>query len=718
MGSGIKGYEINTPTSTLVFKALANGKGAGFTDGFFETLEITAKSISFGDGSVTIDDHFAGWSGSSKTIPAYFSNLKSGSKLNADVIINSDGILASVVILEEQEDTTVITTISKNLIVNQGGIAAGSQIEGKEGVIEVGGRATLKDVNIATFMPESGVIGNITILKAYGGVDLQGVKSASAFTWAQAGDLVSGLKSIVGTDKKTAAEDGGLTYKLTAYTLEAKVDGNALIVTPKLTEEAKNQDIKTLVNTEKNKTIQYFYDDWKDKATVEDCIDPDKCSNTFTRAQRDEVKEILGNYLRTQNIDPDTGKPLSSTFVLKSANVLANSVQKSTEIVADGAIDIDRKLDLLTNKDNADITEAIKNSSNDLLAVNFVARSAQAYNNLPLQLVDEVKSSIKQTASSANLAFLQENLGVKMAVTQRLMGYKPISLSKVEKQDEENKEAIEVVQIANVRNLWVNTYGGSMIVGSNVGGLGGVSVGFDDSKENAIIGGYLAYTYNYAKDDLLKLDAQSIEAGFYTRMDFNSHQIDVNLKTQANFINQERETKIYASSTKANYFNSYSALEVRYGYNFGSESFFTKPFIGARVGYSMTPSYKDSGDIILDFEAQNNVIGTLSLGVELRKFFDKSGFLYVIPSIEQGVFGLQDSLKFKGATNISNALEIDNRVKTYAQLLIGGEIRVSNAWNIGLGMALKQIITGLQDDNQEWKNQTYITGNISGIYKF
>ncbi|RDU73263.1 hypothetical protein CQA57_05085 [Helicobacter anseris] len=675
-------------------------------------MEITAKSISFGDGSVTINDLFAGWSGSSKTIPAYFSNLKSGSKLNADVTINSDGTLASVVILKEQENA-VITTISKNLIVNQGGIAAGSQIEGKEGVIEVGGRATLRDVNIATFMPESGVIGNITILKAYGGVDLQGVKSASAFAWAQAGDLVSGLENIKGSSGNTAAEEGGLTYRLTAYTLEAKVDGNALIVTPKLTEEAKNQDIKTLVNTEKNEAILVFYNNWKQHEN-----NPNG-TNGFSQQKVKEIIQTIGDFLRARGIDPDTGNPLSSTFVLKSANVLADSIQTklSTEITPTMA-DITNKLDILTNKDNADITEAIKNSSNDLLAVNFVARSAQAYNNLPLQLVDEVKSSIKQTASSANLAFLQENLGVKMAVTQRLMGYKPISLSKVEKQDEENKEAIEVVQIANVRNLWVNTYGGSMIVGNNVGGLGGVSVGFDDSKENAIIGGYLAYTYNYAKDDLLKLDAQSIEAGFYTRMDFNSHQIDVNLKTQANFINQERETKIYASSTKANYFNSYSALEVRYGYNFGSESFFTKPFIGARVGYSMTPSYKDSGDIILDFEAQNNVIGTLSFGVELRKFFDKSGFLYVIPSIEQGVFGLQDSLKFKGATNISNALEIDNRAKTYAQLLIGGEIRVNNAWNIGLGMALKQIITGLQDDNQEWKNQTYITGNISGIYKF
>lgn len=624
------------------------------------------------------------------------------------MIINSDGILASIVIQKEQKDT-VITTISKNLVVNQGGIAAGNQIEGKVGVIEVCGRATLRDVSIATFMPESGVIGNITILKAYGGVDLQGVKSASAFTWAQAGDLVSGLENIKGDNGNTAAEEGGLIYKLTAYTLEAKVDGNTLIVTPKLTEEAKNQDIKTLVNTEKNRVIQEFYNHWSGL---------NDGSNGFTKEKIDQVVKIFGDYLKTQNINPDTGMPLSNTFVLKSANILTDSTQKSIEIVADGAIDIDRKLDILTNKDNADITEAIKNSSNDLLAVNFVARSAQAYNDLPLQLVDEVKSSIKQTASSANLAFLQENLGIKMVVTQRLMGYKPTSLSKVEKQDEQNKEAIEVVQIANARNLWVNAYGGSMIVGSNVGGLGGVSIGFDDSKENAIIGGYLAYTYNYAKDDLLKLDTQSIEAGFYTRMDFSSHQVDIDLKTQANFINQERETKIYTSSTKANYFNSYSALEVRYGYNFGSESFFTKPFIGARVGYSITPSYKDSGDVVLNFETQNNVIGTLSLGVELRKFFDKSGFLYVIPSVEQGVFGLQDSVKFKGATNISNTLEVDNRVKTYAQLLIGGEIRVSNAWNIGLGVALKQIVAGLQDDNQKWKNQTYVTGSISGIYKF
>lgn len=49
------------PTSTLVFKALANGRGVGF-EGAYNTLEISAKSISFGDGSVKIDDLFAGWS--------------------------------------------------------------------------------------------------------------------------------------------------------------------------------------------------------------------------------------------------------------------------------------------------------------------------------------------------------------------------------------------------------------------------------------------------------------------------------------------------------------------------------------------------------------------------------------------------------------------------------------------------------------------------------
>ena len=144
--------------------------------------------------------------------------------------------------------------------------------------------------------------------------------------------------------------------------------------------------------------------------------------------------------------------------------------------------------------------------------------------------------------------------------------------------------------------------------------------------------------------------------------------------------------------------------------------FFLKPFGGVNYYYSHTPSYTERGTILAQsVESNTNNSVSLELGLEARKYFSSSSYLFVTPKIEQYIINNGDDYvgRFVGSST-SFSIAGEDKKKTYGQLVIGGNLEITDALSLNAGIGAKQILAGKVDS----KNETYISGNVGIKYRF
>ncbi|WP_137633693.1 autotransporter outer membrane beta-barrel domain-containing protein, partial [Campylobacter sp. MIT 12-5580] len=270
------------------------------------------------------------------------------------------------------------------------------------------------------------------------------------------------------------------------------------------------------------------------------------------------------------------------------------------------------------------------------------------------------------------------------------------------------------------QSRWANVFGGVNIIDSESGGVYGVSLGVDKKiKDNAILGFYASFAKATLKDKSLEQKSSNFQVGTYSSIGF-SDNLELGLKAYLGVAPTEQES-FYSLAGISNSSSEYSRLSAGINANLGKnfamseDTLFIKPFVGASYYLTHTPEYTEQGGLAKNVKSANNNSISVELGAEFRKYFNEFAYFYTTPKIEQFVYNQSDdfSASFIGSNTGFN-IQSDDKLKTYAQLILGASMNFTDNFAATASFAGKQIVAGKVDK----KNETYMSGNLELRYRF
>ena len=265
-------------------------------------------------------------------------------------------------------------------------------------------------------------------------------------------------------------------------------------------------------------------------------------------------------------------------------------------------------------------------------------------------------------------------------------------------------------------SVWANTFGGANIIDGESGGLYGISIGADkEFNENLLLGIYATYANSKIKDKLSVQESDNYQLGIYSSYRFN-YSWELNSKLYGQIGDTKQDINLAGSLYNADFNRRFVGLNTNIGKVFNLENdLFLKPFVGVNYYYSYTPSYDEKGIIAKKVESNTNNSLSLELGLESRKYFDESSYLFITPKIEQYVVNNgEDYVDSFVGSNTSFSIKGEEKKKTYGQLIVGGNISLNDSLSLDVGIGAKQILAGKVDS----KNETYLSGNMGIKYRF
>lgn len=271
--------------------------------------------------------------------------------------------------------------------------------------------------------------------------------------------------------------------------------------------------------------------------------------------------------------------------------------------------------------------------------------------------------------------------------------------------------------------FWANAVGGLNKIEGESGSLYGLSLGFDKQLDSTLLGFYLSYAMANLNDKTVEQGSQNIQVGLYAS--FNQRDIEVNVKAYGQ--TAITETTAYRgndeqNTAEARFNRLYAGISADVGaiFAFNENKTFIKPFVGENYYYAHTPAYKESGVAALDVASANNHALSFDVGVDVRHYFGANSFIYLTPSVERYVVnsGGDFTAGFLGS-DTTFTIEGKSSTKTYVQGLIGGNISLSDKFNINLGFGAKKILTGqIENAEGDKKDELYLSGNLGLKYRF
>ena len=265
-------------------------------------------------------------------------------------------------------------------------------------------------------------------------------------------------------------------------------------------------------------------------------------------------------------------------------------------------------------------------------------------------------------------------------------------------------------------SVWANTFGGANIIDGESGGLYGISIGADkEVNENLLLGIYATYASSKIKDKLSVQESDNYQIGIYSSYRFN-YSWELNSKLYGQIGDTKQDINLAGSLNNADFNRRFIGLNTNIGKVFNVENdLFLKPFVGVNYYYSYTPSYDEKGSLARKVESNTNNSLSLELGLESRKYFDESSYLFITPKIEQYVVNNgEDYVASFVGSNTSFSIKGEEKKKTYGQLIVGGNVSLNDRLNLDVGIGAKQILAGKVDS----KNETYLSGNVGIKYRF
>ncbi|TWO17940.1 autotransporter outer membrane beta-barrel domain-containing protein [Campylobacter lanienae] len=265
-------------------------------------------------------------------------------------------------------------------------------------------------------------------------------------------------------------------------------------------------------------------------------------------------------------------------------------------------------------------------------------------------------------------------------------------------------------------SVWANAFGGANIIDGESGGLYGISIGADkEFNENLLLGIYATYASSKIKDKLSVQESDNYQIGIYSSYRFN-YSWELNSKLYGQIGDTKQDINLAGSLNNADFNRRFIGLNANIGKVFNLENdLFLKPFVGVNYYYSYTPSYDEKGSLARKVESNTNNSLSLESGLEARKYFNESSYLFITPKIEQYVVNNgEDYVASFVGSNTSFSIKGEEKKKTYGQLIVGGNISLNDSLSLDVGIGAKQILAGKVDS----KNETYLSGNVGIKYRF
>ena len=265
--------------------------------------------------------------------------------------------------------------------------------------------------------------------------------------------------------------------------------------------------------------------------------------------------------------------------------------------------------------------------------------------------------------------------------------------------------------------VWANAFGGANIIDGESGGLYGISIGVDGNiTDNVLLGIYATYANAELQDTLLSQESDNFQIGVYSQIKI-APTWELNLRAYGQLGQTDQRVSNITGINTSDFDKKFFGISANVGKVFDMDNgFFLKPFGGVNYYYSHTPSYTERGTILAQsVESNTNNSVSLELGLEARKYFSSSSYLFVTPKIEQYIINNGDDYvgRFVGSST-SFSIAGEDKKKTYGQLVIGGNLEITDALSLNAGIGAKQILAGKVDS----KNETYISGNVGIKYRF
>ena len=406
------------------------------------------------------------------------------------------------------------------------------------------------------------------------------------------------------------------------------------------------------------------------------------------------------------------------------ANSILEAVKTRTDYTILGGIVLGGMNDTLTPIVSA--TKASGNTGESLGILSSIA-SSNIRNQQVMQVITnqrfykdtrDAARSATSFADASSSAMTAVNVSNDMAIGSRIArANNPFqSLSKERFASIQSDAPYKYYETYNAA-VWANAFGGANIIDGESGGVYGISVGADSNlTDNVLIGAYFTYANAELQDKLLKQDSDNFQLGIYSQIKI-APTWELNLKAYGQLGKTDQDVTSIAGINTSDFDQKFFGLSANVGKVFDfSNSWFVKPFAGVNYYYSYTPDYTERGSILAQ-SVQSNTNNSVSLeaGLESRKYFSESSYLFITPKIEQYVINNGDDYvgRFAGSTTSFRIAPAEKK-KTYGQLIVGGNIAINDSLSLNAGIGAKQILAGKVDS----KNETYINGNIGLKYRF
>ena len=519
------------------------------------------------------------------------------------------------------------------------------------------------------------------------------------------GDSSTTADSIVKKENREKVQDVVIANSTTnSDKFSVATSGNDIVVSVASLEKA--ADTSSLQSYKSSK-------DTEGMATAKAVLDTLKSQSDFVESSKDtDFAKVITSLETKQKETQDTATNTSNAQV--ASEIIANAKRE--------AVDADILLSAF-----GDTGRGAKDSSIGTALLNDIETGGR--------LISDIKDAVvtaQNTASPTASVTTTMNLSNDMSIGGRIAAarnpygnYASIEkLAGLRFAATTNSDAFPAYYSNNdyMNGFWGNVFGGLNKIEGESGALFGVSLGFDRQLESALLGFYLSYAKANLNDKLVEQGSDNIQAGVY--VSFNQRDIELNAKIygQTAVTNQDSQRGSADEIASANFVRQFAGITANIGkiFAFNNNTSFIKPFIGENYYYTYTPAYKESGSFAVETRTLNNHAFSFDVGVDYRQYLGENSFIYLTPKIERYVVNTSNDFTagFVGS-DTTFSIAGKSSTKTYAQVLLGGNIDVSKKLNVNLGLGFRKIITGqVERQNGDKVDEMYLNGNLGVKYRF
>ncbi|EAI5559784.1 autotransporter domain-containing protein [Campylobacter lari] len=578
----------------------------------------------------------------------------------------------------------------------------------KGGLISVDGDVNIKDsaIGISTNSVSNLGINNYVAIKTTGSFNQDIDKNIITALYTK--DITSMLETSNLLPKNVFFEDTDLA-QFTDYKLSVSNDGKSLLISGGANENVRDLSkiLKSEIDIRKEaldtfegikKDIEYNKNSYQKPGYIGN----DAMLEAIAQAEKELQEQIKKLEQQIQDIQDNGGK-------FDGGDLVENMKDVSLE-----------NKNLAVNMINSILDSKL---SNDAIAALTLDTTGKNLNTL----TTNTKASAKAIVNNAQNSSVNSSIGV---ANDLAIGTRIAKLSNPY-QDKALVEKFATTHIAALasdvynyygnssfnNSFWGNVFGGANIIDGDSGALYGFTLGADRKiNDNALLGFYFTYADSTIKDSVMEQKSDNYQFGIYSLINPND-QWEINLRAYGQISPTDQSVMMLSDFSNANFDSKFFGLSANAGriFNPNPSSLFIKPFAGINYYYAHTPSYKESGMFAKDVQSMTNNSISLELGAEFRKYMSEASYLFITPKIEQYVMNDGDDFVAGFVGSGSNfIIKGNDKKKTYGQIIIGGNVDISEQFSLNAGIGAKQILAGKTDG----KNETYVSGQVGFKYKF